>query len=51
MPSGIGKTEAQKRSNVLKNPHLVDWYFGVRLEEFFKAFLDNVLDCKWRWHR
>ena len=40
-----------RRSKVLKNPHLVDWYFSFRLNEFLEAFLDNLLDCEWRWHR
>ena len=51
MPGIKAQSEAEKRANVLKNPHLVDWYFSYRLEEFLKAFLDNMLNCDWRWHR
>jgi len=51
MPGNAAATAAEKRANVAKNPHLVDWYFSFRLDEFLKAFFDNVLDCKWRWHR
>jgi hypothetical protein len=51
MPGGLGTTSAKKRSNVLKNPHLVDWWFGTRLKEFFDVFLVGVLNCKWLWYR
>jgi hypothetical protein len=46
MPGGIGALYAKKRSNVLKNPHLVDWWFGTRLKEFFDKVLVSVLMCK-----
>jgi hypothetical protein len=51
MPGNAAATAAEKRAYVAKNPHLVDWYFSFRLDEFLKAFFDNLLDCKWRWHR
>ena len=51
MPGPKADSDNRKRKNFLNNPHLVDWYFSFRLEEFFKAFLDNALDCDWRWHR
>ena len=34
--------------NVVNNPHLVDWYFSWRLNEFLKFFFDDILDCDWR---
>jgi hypothetical protein len=49
---GIFTMDKNKRyQNVLKNPHLVDWYFGVRLNIFQTVFFDGVLECEWRWHR
>ena len=51
MPGKKNDDDTTKRRFVMKNPHLVDWYFSFRLEEFFKAFLDNALNCDWRWHR
>ena len=29
--------------NVAKNPHLVDWYFSARLDDFFRFFLKMFL--------
>ena len=38
-------------ANVLKNPHLVDWYFGYRLEKFLEITFDDILKSEWTWHR
>jgi hypothetical protein len=42
---------SQKYRDVLENPHLVDWYFGFRLNQFLEVVFDGVLECEWRWHR
>ena len=40
-----------RRQNVIDNPHLVDWFFTQRLENFVKYWLYNTLDAKWHWYR
>ena len=56
MPRNFNKTQSEldfshKYSDVLSNPHLVDWYFSQRLEVFLNIVFDDILKCKWRWHR
>jgi hypothetical protein len=51
IPGPAPKTPSEKRQRVLNNPHLVDWFFGYKLNEFLKAVFDDILDCEWRWHR
>jgi hypothetical protein len=51
MRGRAAESDAQKRKNVINSPHLVDWYFGYRLNEFFKIFFDELLEAEWRWHR
>jgi hypothetical protein len=41
----------QRYRNVLKNPHLADWYFSERLDIFFKHFFRATLDLEWFWYR
>jgi len=82
MPGDTSTIEG-RRSAVIENPHLVDWWFtrcaGIsgsplhspcllhsfpststspscflfprRADLFVHKFLDDLLDCKWRWHR
>ncbi len=46
------KLEPQHRyRNILKNPHLADWYFSERLVIFFKHFFRATLDLEWFWYR
>ncbi len=50
MPSGL--LEPKKRyKNILKNPHLADWFFSERLGSFIKHFFKGTLDYEWVWHR
>ncbi len=51
MPGGLNFTPSEKCQNILNNPHLADWYFGHKLEEFMKSFFDKILTCEWRWYR
>ncbi|RMZ93746.1 ATP-dependent DNA helicase pif1, partial [Brachionus plicatilis] len=51
MPGPNPKNDADKRKNVINNPHLVDWFFGHKLNEFLHTVFDNILECEWRWHR
>lgn len=37
--------------NVINNPHITDWFFTKRLENFIKYWLYNSLDAKWHWYR
>jgi hypothetical protein len=50
----IGKkatSKSERIKNVLKNPHLVDWFFGFRLNKFLEVMFDKILPCEWRWLR
>ncbi|RMZ93574.1 ATP-dependent DNA helicase pif1, partial [Brachionus plicatilis] len=51
LPGGFSTDPKKRYFNVLNNPHLVDWYFGIRLNEFLKIVFGGILDCEWRWHR
>ncbi|XP_046856025.1 uncharacterized protein LOC124449122 [Xenia sp. Carnegie-2017] len=44
-------TNETRRQNVIKNPHLVDWFFTQRLESFIKHWLYETLGAKWHWFR
>ncbi|RNA16317.1 ATP-dependent DNA helicase PIF1 [Brachionus plicatilis] len=51
MPGLKANLQSQKYKNLMDNPHLVDWFFSYRLNEFLKVVFDDILDCDWRWHR
>ncbi|RNA24394.1 ATP-dependent DNA helicase PIF1 [Brachionus plicatilis] len=51
LPGGYSDDPKVRYKNVLRNPHLVDWYFSVRLNEFLQIVFDGTLQCEWRWHR
>jgi hypothetical protein len=44
-------TSEERRQAVIKNPHLVDWFFTQRVESFIKHWLYKTLDAKWHWYR
>jgi hypothetical protein len=50
MPGGLKEPRLRYRQ-VGKNPHLVDWYFSTRLEEFIRCYFRDTLDMEWIWHR
>ena len=37
MPGEFTSDPKQRYKNVLENPHIVDWYFSHRLNEFLKV--------------
>ena len=39
------------RENIINNPHLVDWFFTVRVEKFVKHWLYDQMGCEWHWYR
>ncbi len=41
----------ERRQNIINNPHIVDWFFTQRLENFIKYWLYDTLDAKWHWYR
>lgn len=47
----IDNSSQTKRSNVINNPHITDWFFTQRLELFIKHWLYNSLDADWHWYR
>ena len=44
-------TPESRRQNVINNPHITDWFFTQRLENFIKHWLYNSLDAEWHWYR
>ena len=44
-------TANNRRHNVINNPHITDWFFTQRLENFIKHWLYNSLDADWHWYR
>ena len=44
-------SSSQRRQNVINNPHIVDWFFTKRLENFVKHWLYDTLDADWHWYR
>ena len=40
-----------KCQNVINNPHITDWFFTQRLENFIKYWLYRSLDAEWHWYR
>ena len=39
------------RENIINNPHLIDWFFTIRVENFVKHWLYETLDAEWHWYR
>ena len=39
------------RDNIINNPHLIDWFFTQRTENFVKFWLYESLGAKWHWYR
>ena len=46
-----GATRTERAQAVIDNPHLTDWFFMQRLEEFIRHWLNGVMDAKWFWYR
>ena len=44
-------TAEERRMNVINNPHLVDWFFTKRVEQFVKHWLYNCLGAEWHRYR
>ena len=41
----------ERRQNVIDNPHIVDWFFNQRLENFIKHWFYGTLGAAWHWYR
>ena len=37
--------------NIINNPHLIDWFFTVRVKNFIKLWLYEILGAEWHWYR
>ena len=44
-------TNEERRQNEIDNPHIVDWFFNQRLENFIKNWLYGTLGAAWHWYR
>ena len=44
-------TPESRRNIVINNPHITDWFFTQRLENFIKHWLYSSLDAEWHWYR
>ena len=42
---------SESRKNVIDNPHLLDWFFTERTEQFVKYWLKKTLGATWYWFR
>ena len=41
----------ERQSNVLQNPHILDWLFTERTDRFVKYWLYDSLGASWHWYR
>ena len=39
------------RDNIISNPHIIDWFFTIRVENFIKQWLYESLGAEWHWYR
>ena len=44
-------TSKERRNNVIKNPHLADWFFHHTMSKFVNNWLKNTLQADWYWYR
>ena len=44
-------TNAQRFQAVINKPHLTDWFFTNKLDNFIKHWLVGTLDAEWNWYR
>ena len=50
--SDNGETsDSECRANVINNPHLLDWFFTERTEQFVNYWLKKTLGATWYWFR
>ena len=50
MPPGYDESPAGHRRAVIDSPHIVDSFFGARVDAFTSALFDGVLKAKWKWY-
>ena len=50
MPPGYDDSPAGHRRAVIDSPHIVDSFFGARVDAFTSALFDGVLKAKWKWY-
>ena len=46
-----GASRSARAQAVIDNPHLTDWFFMQRLQEFVRHWLNGILDAEWHWYR
>ena len=46
-----GASRSERAQAVINNPHLTDWFFMQRLQEFVRHWLNGILDAEWHWYR
>ncbi|CAB4032530.1 ATP-dependent DNA helicase PIF1 [Paramuricea clavata] len=46
-----GASRSERAQAVIDNPHLTDWFFMQRLQEFVRHWLNGILDAEWHWYR
>ena len=51
MPPGFEDSPAGRRRAVIDNSHIVDSFFGTRVDASTSALFDGVLKAKWKWYR
>jgi len=38
------------RDNIIKNPHWIDWFFTIRVKNFVKYWLYDIMGATWHWY-
>lgn len=51
LPGKPAMNPKERYKKVLENPHLVDWFFGFRLEQFIKIIFGELMGYDWVWYR
>ena len=44
-------SRAERCQAVINCPHITDWYFTTKLQDFVQHFLYDSLDAEWHWYR
>jgi hypothetical protein len=50
-PGGWNEDMKIRDQNINNNPHLVDWFFSFKLNEFLRTIFDQIFETEWRWYR
>ena len=49
--SSSSPSRSERHQAVIDNPHVTDWYFSTKLQDFVQHWLYQSLDAEWHWYR